>query len=41
MIVFSAVQCERAPGNHQVEGLPYGRVGVSSENRQMVIQLSQ
>ena len=40
MAAFNAVQCERGAGNHQVEGVPNGRVGVRCEHRQIVSQLS-
>ena len=32
--------CEKGAGNHQVEGVPNGRVGVRCEHRQIVILLS-
>ena len=38
--VFNAVQCERGAGNHQIEGVPNGRVGVKCERYQIVGRLS-
>ena len=38
--VFNAVQCERGAGNHQIEGVPNGRVGVKCERYQIVSRLS-
>ena len=40
MTVFNAVQCERDAGNHQVEGVRNGRVGVRCEHHQIISQLS-
>ena len=40
MTVFNTFQCERRAGNHQVERVPTGRVGVGYEHRQIVNQLS-
>lgn len=36
MTVCNAVQCERVAGNHQVEGVSYGRVDVRCDPRQIV-----
>ena len=40
MTVFNAVQCERGVENHQVEGVPKGRVGVGCEHPRIISQLS-
>ena len=40
MTVFNAVQCESGAGNHQVEVVPNGRVGVRCKHCQIVSQLS-
>ena len=40
MTVFIAVQCEMGVGNHQVEGVPNGRVGEKCEHCQLVSKLS-
>ena len=40
MIIFNTVQCERGAGNHQVEGVPKGRVGIRCEHCQIISQLS-
>ena len=36
MTAFNAVQCERVAGNHKIEGVLIGRVGVKCEHRQIV-----
>ena len=40
MTVFNAVQCERGPGNQQVEDVPNSTVSVRCEYHQIISQLS-